>query len=229
VRIGNPTGDGGYVFLDRLRTSQKVYSFGIGSDVTLDLDFATRGHEVFLMDHTISEPPAEHERFCFISEGIAGVSVPARGLFSLAEHLSRRRDDDSDLILKMDVAGAEWETLSAATPDVLCRFEQIGALRSGRPTTSYAGTARPLGARSTIVVSDGFQCHSLQRYLPSASLWNSMAVQMLFSPPRGPCDVVWMVPETAAFTTMPDAGPVPAPVQRALSPSSARRTRCPSP
>jgi hypothetical protein len=76
VRIGNPTGDGGYVFLDRLRTSQKVYSFGIGSDVTLDLDFATRGHEVFLMDHTISEPPAEHERFASYRRGSPASATP---------------------------------------------------------------------------------------------------------------------------------------------------------
>jgi FkbM family methyltransferase len=124
VRIGN-RGDGGYILVDDLSSDQVVLSFGIGNEASFDLAMAERGHKTYMFDHTIDVPPAQHKNLEFVRNGISGVSKPQRSVFSLSDHLRRLDIRGENLILKMDVEGAEWESLATARPAVLGRFRQI--------------------------------------------------------------------------------------------------------
>lgn len=123
-RVGS-VGDGGYVLADCLRPEQTVLSYGVGWDVTFEQDMAARGHRVFLFDHTIEFVPALHANCSYVAEGIGAVCDAARNLWTIEEHLRRAAIEGSDLILKLDVEGAEWEVLEAIPDAVLHRFEQV--------------------------------------------------------------------------------------------------------
>ncbi|MDR2776538.1 MAG: hypothetical protein LBB17_00620 [Puniceicoccales bacterium] len=49
VRIGCDH-DGGYIMVDDFGKCDAAYSFGIGNDVSWDLDIAKRGIDVFMYD-----------------------------------------------------------------------------------------------------------------------------------------------------------------------------------
>ncbi|WP_139559750.1 FkbM family methyltransferase [Methylotetracoccus oryzae] len=125
VRVGRAQGDGGYILLDTLLKDQKVYSFGVGKQITFDLELAERGHDIYLFDHTVSALPTEHPRFHFFREGVSSVSQPDKALFSLEQHIDRLGHRDLDLILKMDVEGAEWGVLATAGSGLIRKFSQI--------------------------------------------------------------------------------------------------------
>jgi hypothetical protein len=125
LRIGLGRGDGAYILLDMMRPSQKVLSFGVGRNVSFDRDMTQRGHEVFLYDHTVAGPPVDDPLFRFHALGIAGTSEPSARLLSLADHVAAIEGAGDDMILKMDVEGAEWPALAAAPPALLARFEQV--------------------------------------------------------------------------------------------------------
>lgn len=123
-RVGG-VGDGGYVLLDRLAPGQVVMSFGIGPSVTFDLELAEEGHPILMFDHTIAALPGEHPGFTWFREGVAAVSAPGEKLLSLEEHMRKLPADAVDPILKMDVEGAEWDSLPATPRAALSRFAQI--------------------------------------------------------------------------------------------------------
>jgi hypothetical protein len=126
LRIGTQPGDGAYVMLDMLRPAQRVLSFGIGRNVSFDLAMAERGHAVLLYDHTIEAPPAGHPQFRFHRIGLGAQDEPDRHLLSLATHVGALPGPPTrDMILKMDVEGAEWPMLAATRSLLLNRFEQI--------------------------------------------------------------------------------------------------------
>jgi len=126
LRIGGEA-DGGYVMLDRLRPGQPVFSYGVGPDSSFDADMAARGHPVFMFDHTVEGPAGGlPPGATFTREGVAPAPAPERSLDTIEAHLGRhgclgRRD----LILKMDVEGAEWPVLATLPDTVLDAFEQI--------------------------------------------------------------------------------------------------------
>jgi hypothetical protein len=126
VRIGAGN-DGGYVMLDALAAPHvaAAYSCGVGDDVSWDLDVASHGIDVWLFDHTVPRLPAEHPRFRFARTGLTGrVAAPrCRTLGQLIAangHEGRR-----DLILKMDIEGAEWDVLDETATATLEQFQQI--------------------------------------------------------------------------------------------------------
>lgn len=123
-RIGG-IGDGGYVLLDALAPEQVVMSFGIGPSVTFDHELAEQGHVVLMFDHTIDALPGKHAGFTWFREGVAAVSTPDQALFSLADHMAKLPLNTVNPILKMDVEGAEWDTLAATPRACLARFAQI--------------------------------------------------------------------------------------------------------
>ncbi len=125
IRVGREDGDGGYVLADDFRPGQKVYSYGISNEVSFDLDLAERGMALFMYDHTIPGVVEQHDNFHFFKEGVAAQNDADASLFTVAHHVAKNGHDDDDMILKMDVEGAEWSVFEAMEPDLLRRFTQI--------------------------------------------------------------------------------------------------------
>jgi hypothetical protein len=118
--------DGGYVMLDHGLKNATVYSFGINDDVSWDLDMVALGCDVYQYDHTIDALPAEHPRMHWHKIGLCGrpTADPAlRTIVQLIDH--NRHKDRRDIILKMDVEGAEWAMLETVPEATLAQFSQI--------------------------------------------------------------------------------------------------------
>lgn len=124
VRIG-PPGDGGYILLDLLNAGQAVLSYGIGFQYDFDREMASRGHDVYMFDHTIPPLDLTPGHMSFFSEGLAGHSEPDSRLYTVADHLDRHGIAGDRLILKMDAEGAEYEAFDTMAESVLARFEQM--------------------------------------------------------------------------------------------------------
>ena len=123
IRVGG-SNDGGYIMLDDFVSINIAYSFGIGNDVTWDLDMAKRGIDVFQYDHTISALPEYHTKFHFNKIGIAGKDDIDQNFLSMETILNRNGHYKSlDMVLKMDVEGAEWDFLNYSI--TLPQFSQI--------------------------------------------------------------------------------------------------------
>ena len=126
IRLGRPFRDGGYVMVDSFNAAGVAYSFGIGDDVSWETDMAERGYEIFTYDPTIDSLPQNHERFHFFKEGIFGVSVKEKSMDTLENFIRRNgHEHESNMILKMDVEGAEWSFLSTVTSETLSQFDQL--------------------------------------------------------------------------------------------------------
>ena len=118
--------DGGYIMLDDFHAGNIAYSFGISDDVSWDRDVASRGCDVFMYDHTIDGLPEENPRFHWSKLGIGDGSGKDDRLKTLEELISRNgHEDKRDMILKMDVEGAEWGFLDSVKPETLAQFSQI--------------------------------------------------------------------------------------------------------
>lgn len=127
VRLGRPN-DGGYIMVNNFSVSGGgiAYSFGIADDVSWDSDMVRRGYDVFMYDPTIDALPQNHERFHFFKEGILGIEVKEQSMNTLENFIKRNgHESKSDMILKMDVEGAEWSFLSTVTSETLNQFDQI--------------------------------------------------------------------------------------------------------
>ena len=128
VRLGKPN-DGGYVMVDNFNVSGGVciaYSFGISNDVSWDWDMASRGYDIFMYDPTIDALPKNHERFHFFKQGILGIEIKEQSI-NTPENFIRLNGhaNESNMILKMDVEGAEWSFLSTVTSETLNQFDQM--------------------------------------------------------------------------------------------------------
>ncbi len=123
IRVGKDF-DGGYVMLDDFVGVRAAYSIGICNDVSWDTWVADRGIDVWQYDHTIDRLPRSHPRFHWFRTGLA--AVPAADMETLPRLAAANgHDDGSDLILKCDIEGCEWEVFGSIDPTFLRRFRQI--------------------------------------------------------------------------------------------------------
>ena len=125
VRIGRDN-DGGYIMLDDFKPGGIAYSFGISNDVSFDKDMAARGYDVFMYDHTIEKLPEENNKFHFFRQGIADGTTQDERLKTLEYFITQNNHENKrDMILKMDVEGAEWGFLESVKPETLAKFSQL--------------------------------------------------------------------------------------------------------
>ena len=123
VRIGT-FGDGGYVMLNDFEGVEAAYSLGIKDDVAWDRDVAARGIDIYQYDHTIDALPEQNDRFHWSKIGIA--KEPGGNLDTLPNLIkSNGHAESSDLILKCDIEGHEWDMLCGMTAEQLGQFRQI--------------------------------------------------------------------------------------------------------
>jgi FkbM family methyltransferase len=118
--------DGGYIMADCGLENTVAYSLGISDDVSWDVQMAALGCQIFQYDHTVPASPQSHENLHFFPIGIAAQSSPDGRFCSLEELVDRNgHGSRSDMILKLDIEGAEWEVLASAGATVLRHFSQI--------------------------------------------------------------------------------------------------------
>ncbi len=126
IRIGRMN-DGGYVMLDDFHAGMNAYSFGICDDVSWDKEMADRYEiNIFMYDHTISKLPEYHKKFHYFKAGISGKDDFANQVFSMETLLKNNGDaENKNLILKMDVEGAEYDFLENTSSAIINNFKQM--------------------------------------------------------------------------------------------------------
>ena len=125
VRLGREH-DGGYILLNDFHDGDIAYSFGICDDVSWDKDMALRGYDIFMYDHTIDALPEDNPRFHWAKLGIAGGITQDESLKTLDELVkANHHEDRQNMILKMDVEGAEWGFLHNVSSKLLSQFSQM--------------------------------------------------------------------------------------------------------
>ena len=126
VRVGR-NNDGGYVMhLNKSFEASKIaYSFGISNDVSWDYSMALYGKKVFMYDHTIDKLPYSNSNFNFFKVGLTG-SKKSSDLKTLKQILDdNNHQDQSNIIMKIDIEDCEWDVLNETTSEILSQFSQI--------------------------------------------------------------------------------------------------------
>ena len=124
IRLG-PEYDGGYVLLDEsLKDVEVVYSYGVETNSDFELRFCESYNAIArLYDHTVEEAPLKRDFFYFNKEGVGPEKTS--NCNTIGSHIKENGDDGKQLLLKMDVEGAEWDALLQTPDSVLKLFNQI--------------------------------------------------------------------------------------------------------
>lgn len=127
TRIGS-TNDGGYVVLDKSYQDSYLISGGILNDNNFEVamaDLGACGHQI---DFTIKSPPRKHVNLTFSPQRLVGDEFRKFSYDISLDEIVREKIDKqekkySDLLLKLDIEGSEWQILEKS--ESLPRFNQI--------------------------------------------------------------------------------------------------------
>lgn len=123
IRVG-PEGDGGYLVPDDLDGIASAFSPGVEKESRFEHALAERGMSVFMADRSVDGPAVVHERFHFEKKHVGCRND--EGTMTLDEWAKALpADHDGDLLLQMDVEGAEYEVLMSMSEALLRRFRIV--------------------------------------------------------------------------------------------------------
>jgi len=120
IRLG-PDGDGGYLLPNDLEGIRYAFSPGVSTESGFEADLASRGLQVFLADFSVDQPAQLSASFEFDKKFIGCLSDDT---FLTMDEWKRSKipNDDGDLLLQMDIEGAEFEALYSTSPELLSQF-----------------------------------------------------------------------------------------------------------
>jgi hypothetical protein len=123
VRLGSPN-DGGYVIPDLLPDFEYAFSAGVADNSDFEYDLAESGIPVNMIDFSVQMPARTHELFQFSKVALAPITQGS-SFISLEDWVSSSGVSFSNMLLKMDIEGAEWRVLYETPDETLARFEVV--------------------------------------------------------------------------------------------------------
>ena len=122
VRIG-PDFDGGYLVPNDLDNIQAVFSPGVSETLGFDLEMSDRCNHCYLADASVGEPENMPANMSFLNKFIGNSNGPE--FITFDEWVASNEPGGQDLLLQMDIEGAEYDVISTAAEGVLSRFRII--------------------------------------------------------------------------------------------------------
>ena len=119
IRCGGAL-DGGYLVPDDLEGVTHCISPGVSTEISFDEDMAARGMRILMADASVDGPPRDHPNFRFWKKHL-GVENDDRTI-TLESLCDQAGPPGGDLILQMDIEGAEYPVLIDASSETLSRF-----------------------------------------------------------------------------------------------------------
>jgi hypothetical protein len=92
---------------------------GVNFEVGFDQALAERGIDVHMVDGSVAGPPEYHERFHFTRKFLDVFEDDSNVRL---DTLCAGLPEQGDLLLQMDIEGAEWRVLMDTSPETLKRF-----------------------------------------------------------------------------------------------------------
>ncbi|NOT49523.1 MAG: hypothetical protein HOP17_17505 [Acidobacteria bacterium] len=123
IRLG-PDGDGGYLVPDDLEGIEACFSPGVSLISGFESDCTRRGMKAFLADKSVDRPGEENDRFHFTKKFVGAVS--SSDFMTIDDWVaSSLPSTNSDLLLQIDIEGAEYEVFLSASEALMRRFRII--------------------------------------------------------------------------------------------------------
>jgi len=120
IRLG-PDGDGGYLLPDDLDGIEYAFSPGVSTESGFEAALADSGLRVFLADYSVDRPARMNANFIFDKKFIGCLS---NDTFITLDQWKNGTTPDyhDDLLLQMDIDGAEFEALLSISAELLSQF-----------------------------------------------------------------------------------------------------------
>ena len=122
IRVGGKN-DGGYLLPDDLSGISMCFSPGVAETATFESDLLKRGIWSHLADASVDEPPMGLTVASFTKKFLGVVNDEE--YMTLEYWVKREAPLTGDLLLQMDIEGAEYQTIIATPIDILRRFRII--------------------------------------------------------------------------------------------------------
>lgn len=124
LRIGSTTrADGGYLVPADLSGIGRVFSPGVSKRMDFEDFFLSRGVPCEMIDGSVDKIPSPHALARFEKLWLAGSS--SDDSISLDDWVNKNSKPDEDLLLQMDIEGAEYEAILSVSKEILDRFRVI--------------------------------------------------------------------------------------------------------
>jgi hypothetical protein len=146
-RYGGPN-DGGYLMCENLIEVQSAYSYGISTEDTWGCQVANQ-FEIPIHQYdcfTEHRPACDGATFVFHDEcvGPRTDTIEGRLFDSVTNQLAKNGDTDKRILLKIDVEGAEWDSLMELSAEALARIDQMPMEMHGNDEQRFLDLVRRL-------------------------------------------------------------------------------------
>jgi hypothetical protein len=147
-RFGGPN-DGGYLMCGNLLGEPAAaYSYGIGGEDGWGCDVSNRlgvaVHEYDCFDPRRATCDAWHLAFHDECVGPQAATAEGRVFDTITSQIFRNGHADSTVVMKMDIEGAEWDSLLQTPDHVLARIDQLAMELHGVDARRYIDVVRKL-------------------------------------------------------------------------------------
>jgi Methyltransferase FkbM domain len=122
IRVGGCS-DGGYLVPNDLDGIVGCFSPGVGPTVAFEQEIAARGIPCYLADASVPGPPVNNSMFKFKKQFLGVVDDDST--ITLDTWVRSCAPATGDLLLQMDIEGAEWLIFANVSEEVLKRFRII--------------------------------------------------------------------------------------------------------
>ena len=117
-----PAGDGGYLIPDDLEGVVACISPGVSLECGFDEEIASRGIAVIMADGSVDGPPSNNNSFHFFRKFVDLTSTKQTMTIDELCHSGPLAQSSGDLILQMDIEGAEYHVLASMSERLVKRF-----------------------------------------------------------------------------------------------------------
>ena len=122
IRIGG-NNDGGYLIPDDLHSITTCFSPGVDVTASFEQDLLSMGVRSHLADASVDGPPKDLKVASFTKKYLGGYDN--KNVMTMKTWVDNYAPANGDLILQMDIEGAEYTTLLCTPSDILRRFRII--------------------------------------------------------------------------------------------------------
>jgi hypothetical protein len=122
IRIGGD-GDGGYLLPDDLEGIDVCFSPGVSDVANFEEELIRRNIKSYLADHSVDGPPVPHALLDFEKKFLGQQEDDV--FMTLESWVRRKAPSGDDMILQMDIEGAEYGVIFDTSSETLKRFRVI--------------------------------------------------------------------------------------------------------